>query len=380
MGEDPGAVRRRAGTALAVVVAVAAVVLGMVVLPALERQQAERRREQEVEELANDPEKRAAKHRAEVEQQLRAIERRGAVLVTAQEKEEIGYEYQAKLISARLQRQAMENQEQIYSVVQPAVEAQIGRKVELTDISASYPYRSVSVGYRTVDEPVVAFSALVDLERDGTVRSASQVSTSGIVLDGETVRGLYLMAYREELDRMREYLATTYPHFAPLPQGYMRWWSHADPMFRFRYWGSGPDKFPQIKAATSTIYEAYLEQPERSDAEWRELFESVDPGFGMTVTVNVMVQDPAVELTEAMARELADDLVANPLFAGTTAWIINASSNQLVRDGVHFHDRWMFRIDPDMNDPHPDLPGPRWRVERIVQGSNVERFADGDER
>lgn len=127
-------------------------------------------------------------------------------------------------------------------------------------------------------------------------------------------------------------------------------------------------------------YGAYLERPERSDAEWRELFEAVDPGFGRQVGVHVMLRDPAVELTEAIARELADDLVADPLFAGTTQWTITVSSNQLVRDGVHFHDRWMFRIDPLMSDPHPELPGPGWHVQRIVQGSTVEWFADGDER
>lgn len=377
MAEDPRAARRRrAGTVLAVVLAVVAVVLGGFVRPALDRYQAE----QEATELANDPEKRLAKEREDVRRRLASIERRGTELVSAQEKEEVGYQRQANLFSTGLLRQALENQEQIFSVVRPAVEAQIGRQVELTDISAPYPYRSVSVGYRTVDEPYVAFSAFVDLERDGTVRSAAKVSTSGIVLDGETVSGLYLMAYREEVDQMREYLATAYPHLAPLPQGYVRWWNHADPVFLFRYWGSGPDYYPQVEAAITTIYEAYLERPERSDAEWRELFESVDPGFGRQVGVHVMLRDPEVELTEAMARELADDLVVVPANSGLTQWTITVSSNQLVRDGVHFHDRWMFRINPDMSDPHPELPGPRWHVQRIVQGSNVESFADGDER
>jgi hypothetical protein len=179
---------------------------------------------------------------------------------------------------------------------------------------------------------------------------------------------------------MREYLATEYPHFAPLPQGYIRARSIADPMFRFTYFGTGPDKHPQVKAATEEIYEAYLERPERSDTEWRELFEAVDPGFGMDAIVNVMLRDPAVELTEAMGRELADDLVANPLFAGMTAWTINVHSNQLMRDDIRFHDHWMFQVDPEVRDPHPELPGPRWWSERIVQGYNIERFADGDER
>lgn|GEM_PF-1789325 len=327
-----------------------------------------------------DPDERSAWERDELRRHLQEIEDRGAALVTAEEKDEVGYEHPEAVLNSRLQRLAMENREQIYAVVQPAVEEQLGRQVELTRIAATYPYRSVSVAYRTVDEPFVAFSALVDLERDGTVRSASNVSTSGVVLDGETVRGLYLMAYRDRVTQMRDYLETTYPHFAPLPEGYARSMRMADPMLRFSYFGHGPGRIERIKAAVSTIYQAYLERPDRSDEEWRDLFESVDPGFGVTTTVDVMLREPDVELTEAMGRELADDLVANPLFAGTAAWIINVSSNQMVRDDVHFHDRWVFRADPDTIDPHPDLPGPRWRVERKVQGSTVERFADGDER
>jgi hypothetical protein len=374
-------VRRFSGPRLAALVVAGALLAGGCVPDVWLDRERERERQAElrgVDEMG--PEERRAYEREQVQERLRWVEGRGAVLVTAKEKEKIGYEHPEAVLNSGLQRLAMENREQIYSVVQPAVEEQLGRRVELTRIAATFPYRSVSVMYRTVDEPFVAFSAFVDLERDGTVRSASQVSISGIVREAETVDGLYLMAYRDRVDQMREYLATEYPHFAPLPQGYIRARAKADPMFRIQHFGVGPGKYPQVKAARNTIYEAYLERPSRSDAEWRELFEAVDPGFGMKAMVDVMLRDPAVELTEAMGRELADDLVANPLFAGVTAWTINVYSNQLMRDDIKFHDQWMFQVDPDSADPHPELSGPRWWSERIVQGYNIERFADGDER
>lgn len=95
MGEDPGAARRRAGTVKVVVLAVVAVVLGGFVRPALDRYQVER----EAAELANDPEKRLAKESEDVRRRLASIERRGTELVSAQEKEEIGYQRQANLFS-----------------------------------------------------------------------------------------------------------------------------------------------------------------------------------------------------------------------------------------------------------------------------------------
>jgi hypothetical protein len=298
------------------------------------------------------------------------VQERGAVLVTAEEKENIGYEHPEAVLDPRLQRLAMANREQIYSVVQPAVEEWLGRQVELTRIAAIHPSSAVDVMFRTVDEPLVASSAVVDLEPDGTVRSASDVSTRGGDVIAATVDGLYAMAYRDRVDRMREYLATEYPHFAPLPREYVRARSIADPMLRFTY----VDGEPLLGAVIVTMFEAYLDQPGRSDAEWREIFDVVDPSLGLASTVDVMLRDPAVELTQAMARELADDLVANPLFAGTVAWTINVHSNQLMRDDIHFHDRWTFRADTDLR----YAPKPRWQVERTIQGEHVSDVAAGD--
>lgn len=93
-----------------------------------------------------------------------------------------------------------------------------------------------------------------------------------------------------------------------------------------------------------------------------------------------MLRDTSVDLTEDMARELAEDVRTNPLFAGGMAWTINAYSGLLMRDDIHFHENWMFRADPDWPDVHPEVPFPEWRIDQRVDGATNRSFVDGDPR
>ncbi len=59
------------------------------------------------------------------------------VLVTAAEKEQIGYELPEGVRNSALQRKALEHRKQIYSVTQPYIEEVLVRPVEMGAIIAS---------------------------------------------------------------------------------------------------------------------------------------------------------------------------------------------------------------------------------------------------
>lgn len=305
----------------------------------------------------------------------REKERPVVALVTPKEKDKLGWENPDSMLNSDLQRLAMENRQQIYSIVKPYVERTLGREVEMTRISASYPYQAVDVAYRTIDEPIIAGSEFVGLQDDGTLASEAQIDPETHTAVGyETVAGLYLMAYRDRVAAMREHIMTAHPHFTEVPDGYLRAWTMADPVFKISFYGTGPEKFPVVEAAITAIYRAFQEQPDRTDEQWRELFEANDPGFGLSIEVNVMLRDPQVDLTEDMARALAEGARSHPAFADGVAWLVNTYSGQVMRDDVYFHQSWSFDTGPDL------AIFPRWSVNQWVDGFTRQSFIDGDPR
>jgi hypothetical protein len=274
------------------------------------------------------------------------------VLVTAAEKEEIGYENPEGVRNSSLQRLVMEHRAEIYATVKPLVEEQLGRQVELGDFTASYPYSAVGLVYRTVDEPVVTGNAYVGIASDGSATGIERISEDTVAR--MTFEGLYLMAYRERITQMREYLAEAYPQFTARPAGYVESLAEADPMFRFySYNRYGGEDYQKIQAEQAAIYQEYLADPDRTDPEWLALFEQVLGDREMAIIVDLMLVDPQVELTEELSRQVADDVRTNPVFAGFGSWLITTRSNLIPRDATkpyESHQLFLFDSDRDQSD------------------------------
>lgn len=260
----------------------------------------------------------------------------GPVLVPAEVWEQLGYERPEAQRNPAVMRLALANREQIYGVVQPYLESMLGREVVLTGMSADRPSRAVGVQWRTVDEPVVSWSELVGLERDGTLFSDGSIARPTMILDHETVSGLYLMAYRAEVEALRAYLETTYPELTALPSGYAEAATRVDPMLWFQLEGDG-EEFARWEEATSGVFEAYGERPVRSDREWRKVFEVETAGVGAELVVTLMLRDPDADLSEDRLREIAHDLADNPLLGRARLTRVVLSSNLMVRDSFAFH-------------------------------------------
>ncbi|HEY0186382.1 MAG TPA: hypothetical protein VGC67_02740 [Cellulomonas sp.] len=297
------------------------------------------------------------------------------VLVTAAEKEQIGYEVPAGVQRPSRQRLVLAHRAEIDAVVQPLVEDQLGRQVELGTINATVPWSEVSLTYRTVDEPVLAGTAYVGIASDGSATGIERIDENTVAR--LTVEGLYLMAYRERITQMREYLAATYPQFTAPPAGYLDAIASADPMFRVTdYYQYGEQRnVEEIYADTDTIYQEYLADPDRTDAEWAALLDAVLEGREMELTVDLMLADPQAELTEDLSRQVADDVRTNPVFTGFGSWFVNTRSNLIARDGTGFYDfHQMFLFDADT-----ERPDEVWSVDYWEDGGTIWGKLDGGE-
>lgn len=299
---------------------------------------------------------------------------RAPVLVTAAEKEALGYESPEAMRNPDLQRLALEHRIEIYSAVEPFVEKSLGRDVEIVGFSAPYPYSTLKVKYRTLEDPVVASSAFVGLSSDGTVSSIERIDA--LEVQNKTVEGLYLVAYRQKIAQMTEYLAAAYPQFTQLPEGYARSLSQADSMYYFRNYRRYDEQrnIEEIKEGEGAIFQAYEANPSRTAAEWFDLFEQAYGRRVMHISLSLMLADPAEELTQEMGRRIADDVRSNPLFAGFGEWAIFVFGNQVLRDAagsnIH-HQQYLFRA---------NIERPQWLVEYWQDGATVWSGRDGGVR
>jgi hypothetical protein len=290
------------------------------------------------------------------------------VLVTVAEKERLGYFRPEDSRTPGLQRKVWEHREQIYSVVQPYVERELGREVRMTGISTGYPYSAANVKWRTVDEPIVASYEFVEIEADGTLKSEAHISRSGgDVLSPFDVASIYHLAYRAEIQALRDHLATAYPHLAPLPEGYAEAMSRPDRTFMFRFDGERLEDVPAMLAAQDAIEVAYREDHDRTDAEWRAVVDAVSGDLTWWIRIDLVHTDPAAEVTREETRRIADELRAHPLFAPYTAWRVRVSTHLMTRDGNDFHHEVGVWADRDRVE---------WRVDETLDGGSINWRGD----
>ncbi len=290
------------------------------------------------------------------------------VYVTAAQKEKLGYEQPESMANPKVQRTAVEHREEIYAAVKPFVEEALGgREVELGDISAPYPYPSVNVSYRTVDEPIVASYAMVgvgDIE-ESKVGGIQRIELGEVRIN--TVSGLLLMAYRSELTAIGEYLETSYPDYVPQPEGYARAFDEADRQFsvEFDTLGNGPtvEERAAMAAATERIYGAYLENPHRSDAQWRKLIDTEAEGLPLRIGITLMTKSPEKSPDALILDRLGEDMKTNSVFERFATYTIHLDSNLRVRDSWTINERYESWYDPSKN---------VWHRFHTVNGGSVE--------
>lgn len=258
--------------------------------------------------------------------------------MTAEVKEQIGYEVPEGMRNPDLQRKALKHRRQIYSVAQPYIEGVLGRPVEMGAIFAGYPYPAANVHFRTLDEPYVADYLFVVLEEDGSVHRDSYIepyAESRVVL--QTANGLLDMAYRPETTAIEDYLRAGFPELcAQLP------------VRAKTYGGTGAlagisldmgdhTTYDARSAVESELYQAYRANPQGTDQDWRAILDRRDPSVTLRIGIGLRATDPVYEFDVADVRKIVDRIRAELPVQGFTSWSIGVSSNLVTRDGGDSH-------------------------------------------
>lgn len=284
-------------------------------------------------------------------------------MITLAQKESLGYGRPEDVRNGDLQRLALDNFDQIDATVRPYIEDEIGRQIEITGLNATYPYNAIDVAYRTLDEPLVANAAFVPLSADGTVGATSGIqSTANGGIRGQTVEALWLLAYQPELDDMRTFIAAQFPDLVPLPEGYRRYYNVADDLFSVGFDRPDGVDYSAVETAYQTVYDAYLDTPDRSATEWRDLIDTAFSGMNTQLTVNAVSGTAGGVITEDEARTFAECLRTETPLSWVHAWIIGLYSDLIERDGTDFRDDWTLQF---------NRPKPTWVVLHRVDGYNV---------
>lgn len=289
------------------------------------------------------------------------------VLVTIAEKEALGYDQPEGKRNPELQALANANRDQIYAIVQPYLQRTLRRDVELTGINAYHPSLMVQITWRTLDEPYVAGAEDVRLQPDGTLTSEAYIGPSLTAIEAETVSGILAMAYRDELDAMRDHLLTAHPEIGGgLSRGYIDRARLADAIFDPSPGkllpGGGKDPARSHEAANS-IYAAYLADPERSSVQWRKIVEKLTAGVPLNVGVHLVLADPDTDLSEDLARRVGDDIRENPLFHRFDEWTVFVYSNLIDRNSDKFHRSFTMTADKSGSD---------WWITEWLDGATVQ--------
>ncbi len=260
----------------------------------------------------------------------------GPDLIPIAEKELLGYDQPSETNFPARQKLALRHQDEIFAAVKPQVEKALGREVDLIELDATYPTQTITVTYRTVDEPIIADAADIAIDADG-----APVAGARVYMDEQTelrtVQSLLRIAYRTELDQLRDTLLATYPEFTVLPERYVAAHQMADPVFTVNF-NSGPwEKAEADAAAEDALYAAYLEQPKRTDAEWRAIFDQAAGGRKFQVSVHLVLADPDHDIEESVSVRIAEDVKNATLPLDFNGWAIFTHTNLVLREKNGFH-------------------------------------------
>lgn len=288
---------------------------------------------------------------------------RDRTMITLAEKEELGYERPEDAANPSLQRQANKHRRQIFDVVEPIIAEQLGRAVEITTINATYPYDAVDVGFRTLDEPMIASTAFVPLNSDGTVPPGTAVDAeaSGNVSD-LTVAGLWAMAHRDEVAAAASFIEQQFPETAPLPAGYREYLQMTSEYFHFGVSMTPGGDRGSYKRELTAILAAFNDDSQRTDDEWLSLFDQLAPSLVVNVGVKLVATDPERQFSQAEVEAIGEAMRTRSPLSAAHGWGLEIRGDLVTHDGRDFHEYWITQF---------NNPQPRWITSHKVDGANA---------
>ena len=236
--------------------------------------------------------------------------------VSLEEKEKLGYYTIESSANKKVQKKALEQQNELFDHLKPQIEASLGgREVEMLGVNSPFPYEAVNVSFRSKEEPIVTDSVTIGLSDNGYFEKGAIKSDGPSGFMEKTVEGLYAMAYRKEIQEMKEYIKKEYPQYEGYPTNMRNYSYKIDELIEIRTTSRIGDieRNELSEQEKKEIFELYKENPTRLDEEWKSIFES-KIHLDYMVYAHIILKNPKTLPTKKMAFELLDDMKNNLLF------------------------------------------------------------------
>lgn len=249
--------------------------------------------------------------------------------VSLEEKEKLGYYTIESSANKKVQKKALEQKNELFDHLKPQIEASLGgREVEMLGVNSPFPYEAVNVSFRSKEEPIVTDSVTIGLSDNGYFEKGAIKSDGPSGFMEKTVEGLYAMAYRKEIQEMKEYIKKEYPQYEEYPINMKKFGNKINDFIEI----SLTSRIGDIERSDFSeqekmgIFELYKENKNRTDDEWKAIFES-KIHLDYLIYLNIVMKDKEGLPTKELAEELLDDMKSNPLFEKGYSYGVFIKSN-----------------------------------------------------
>ena len=248
--------------------------------------------------------------------------------VTMEEKDKLGYYTPEVSSNKKVIKKAYDQKEEIYAHMTEVIGNSLGREIKILGMNAPFPYEAVDVSFTSLNEPIVTDSVTLGLSDNGYFNKGDVKGENGNGFQQATIIGLYSMAYRNEIEKMRGYIQSTYPQYEAYSSS-MRDAAHRiNPIISISFYTPGKqvERMENAAKEKAEIFSLFKENPNRSDDEWKAIFQQMS-SLDYTISVELVLKDSNKLPLDQDANEILDDIKNNPLFSGYYGYASIIESN-----------------------------------------------------
>lgn len=244
--------------------------------------------------------------------------------VTMEEKDKLGYYTPEVSSNKKVIKKAYDQKKEIYAHMTEVIGNSLGREIKILGMNAPFPYEAVDVSFTSLNEPIVTDSVTLGLSDNGYFNKGE----NGNGFQQATIIGLYSMAYRNEIEKMRGYIQSTYPQYEAYSSS-MRDAAHRiNPIISISFYTPSKqvERMENAAKEKAEIFSLFKENPNRSDDEWKAIFQQMS-SLDYTISVELVLKDSNKLPLDEDANEILDDIKSNPLFSGYYGYASIIESN-----------------------------------------------------
>jgi hypothetical protein len=251
--------------------------------------------------------------------------------VSLEEKEKLGYYTLEVSSNKEVQKQAMEQENDIFKNIKPLIEENVGREVKLLGIASPFPYPTINVEYVTVDEPVVSSRVSLGLEdssyfNKGGVKDVSGGEELGSQWQSNTIGSLYGYIYEDQLNLFKEHFLKNHPEYQEDANKSSEISALRLNMFTI-YPSSvyGNENIQKQKETINNIYSLYKQNKSRTKEEWRTIFH--ENKLTYTLSFRCTLTEESSLPTKKMAEDIFNEMESSSYLSNFNDFRVIVRSN-----------------------------------------------------